>query len=63
MLVLNRKIGEQIQMPDHDISITVLAVKGKTVRLGITAPDHIHVVRSEILQQVRESDHQPLARD
>ena len=54
MLVLTRKIDEAIQIGDN-IKITVLRVKGNTVRIGIEAPKHIKVVRDE-LERVIASD-------
>ena len=46
MLVLSRKVGESIKLAD-DIEITVLAVDNTRVRLGIRAPRHISVRRSD----------------
>ena len=47
MLVLTRKLQEQISI-GQDITITVLRVKGNTVRIGIDAPNHVRVVRAEL---------------
>ena len=47
MLVLTRKLQEQIQIGDN-ITITILRVKGNSVRVGIDAPREIRVVRSEL---------------
>lgn len=47
MLVLTRKLDEAIQIGDN-IKITVLRVKGNTVRIGIEAPKHIKVIRDEL---------------
>jgi carbon storage regulator len=52
MLVLSRKIGERIMVPHIDLALTVLAVKGKTVRLGISAPTEVDVYREEVWQQL-----------
>jgi carbon storage regulator len=49
MLVLSRKIGEQIYVPQFEILLTVLAVNGQRVSLGITAPKGINIVRQELL--------------
>jgi carbon storage regulator len=49
MLVLSRKVGEQICVPQFDIVLTVLAVHGPRVSLGIEAPASIRVVRRELL--------------
>ncbi len=51
MLVLSRKPGEQIVLPDCAVEVTVLAVKGNTVRLGISAPSGIAVYREELFRQ------------
>ena len=47
MLVLTRKQNEEIQIGD-DIRLTVLRIKGNTVRLGIQAPPEVRVVRGEL---------------
>lgn len=47
MLVLTRRIGEEIVIAG-DIHVTVLAVKGRRVRLGITAPTSTQVRRQEL---------------
>jgi carbon storage regulator len=50
MLVLNRKIGEQIVIGD-DIVVTVVRVQGKQVRIGIEAPLSVSIRRQELLPQ------------
>ena len=47
MLILTRRVGEEIVI-DNDIRITVTAVRGDKVRLGITAPPSVTVDRSEV---------------
>lgn len=47
MLVLTRKIGETIQIGE-DIQLTVLRIKGNTIRIGIEAPASVRVRRGEI---------------
>jgi carbon storage regulator len=47
MLVLTRKQGEQIIIGEN-IRITVLAVEGNRVRLGLTAPDDVSILRVEL---------------
>jgi carbon storage regulator len=44
MLVLTRKAGESIAIGD-DIEITVVEVRGEQVRLGVTAPEGVPIVR------------------
>jgi carbon storage regulator CsrA len=36
MLVLTRRVGERIVVPDLDLAVTVVAIEGKAVRLGIS---------------------------
>lgn len=52
MLVLSRKIGEQIIIND-DIVVTVVSVKGNQVRLGFTAPTNVSICREELLTDSR----------
>ena len=47
MLVLTRKTHQQIQIGEN-VVITILHVKGQSVRVGIEAPRQVRVVRSEI---------------
>jgi|SoiMethySBSTD1v2_1073268.scaffolds.fasta_scaffold124702_2 carbon storage regulator len=50
MLVLSRRIGEEIVINDN-IRVTVVAVKGDRVRLGIVAPRDVAVDRSEVRER------------
>jgi carbon storage regulator len=54
MLVLSRKLGERIVVPHCELTVTVIAVDGKTVRLGISAPAEIAVYREEVWHQLPE---------
>ena len=47
MLVLSRKVGEEIIIGDN-IRVTVVAVRPNVVRLGFTAPDNVPIFRAEI---------------
>jgi carbon storage regulator len=59
MLVLTRSLGEQIQIGDR-ITVTVLRVSGKSVRIGIDAPQEYHIWRGELVY--RECSGQPSQR-
>ena len=48
MLVLTRKQSEKIRIGDN-ITITVIRMKGKSVRLGIEAPNNVSVLRGELV--------------
>ena len=47
MLVLTRNIGQEIII-DGGIRVTITAVMGDRVRIGITAPPDVRVDRAEI---------------
>jgi len=47
MLVLTRKLQQQIKI-GSEITVTILKVKGNTVRVGIDAPREVRVVRGEL---------------
>lgn len=52
MLILSRRVSESIIIAD-DVTITVLSVKGKQVRIGIDAPPEISVHREEVYKQIK----------
>jgi carbon storage regulator CsrA len=47
MLVLTRKLQQQIKIGEQ-ITVTILRVKGNTVRVGVQAPRDVRVVRGEL---------------
>ncbi|GAA1735268.1 carbon storage regulator CsrA [Microbacterium paludicola] len=51
MLVLTRRIGETVLIGD-DIEVTVLDVKGDSIRIGIQAPRTTRIQRAEIVEVV-----------
>jgi len=55
MLVLSRKINESIVI-DGRITINVLRVEGEVVKLGVTAPKEIHVLRKEVYDEIQSSN-------
>ena len=48
MLVLTRRVGEEV-CASNGITVKVVNVKGKQVRLSFTAPDHVKILRKELL--------------
>lgn len=52
MLVLTRKSGEAIKVGD-DVTVTIVEIRGNQVRLGIQAPHHVVVHRSELYDRIR----------
>jgi len=53
MLILTRRTGETLNIGD-DVEVTILAVKGNQVRLGINAPRDIPVHRAEIYARIKK---------
>lgn len=55
MLALSRKKGESLFIGD-DIEVVVVDVRGDQVRLGINAPRDRVVLRSELLEAIRNAN-------
>ena len=55
MLVLSRK-AEQSLMLGSDITLTVLAIDGDRVKLGIRAPRSVSVLRQELYDQLQQAN-------
>jgi carbon storage regulator len=68
MLVLTRKLNESVRI-DGDITVTVVKIDGKQIRLGIDAPRDVAVRREELLPLYAPADEslavfaQPLVAD
>jgi carbon storage regulator len=54
MLVLTRKLGEAIVIPDLEVTIRVVEIRGDKVRLGIEAPTELAVHRQEVWERIRQ---------
>jgi carbon storage regulator len=59
VLVLTRKLKEAIQIGD-DIEITVLAIQGDQVKLGINAPKHVEIHRKEIYLAIQNENNEAI---
>lgn len=55
MLYLTRKIGESVIINDN-IEVTVVDVRGKTIKLGFTFPSDASVLRREIYERIQEEN-------
>ncbi len=55
MLVLSRRLNEEIVLPGLNVTIRVLGVRGGRVKLGIAAPDKIRLERGELRPPAVES--------
>ncbi len=61
MLILTRRPTETLVIGDN-VTITVLAIKGGRVRIGVNAPREIIVNREEILEKTRRGHRMPHVR-
>jgi carbon storage regulator len=61
MLVLSRKLGEQVVIGDN-ITVTVVKIQSTQVRLGISAPASMPVHRQEVYELLKQ-DPSSLGRD
>lgn len=50
MLILTRNKTQEFKIGD-DITIKILSISGKQVKIGIDAPKEINIVRSELLEK------------
>jgi len=55
MLVLTRKLGENILIGDN-ISVKVVNIENNKVQLGIQAPDSIMIYRQELVEKVKKQN-------
>ena len=51
MLVLTRRAGQSLRV-GQNVEVRVVRIEGDRVVLGIAAPRHVAVVRSELVEQV-----------
>ncbi|MFC5401749.1 carbon storage regulator [Cohnella soli] len=61
MLVLARKKGQSI-IVQPGIEITVLDMEGDTVKIGVSAPREVQVMRKELLVSVQEENRQSVGK-
>jgi carbon storage regulator len=59
MLILTRRVGESL-MIGTEVTVTVVAVKGNQVRLGVSAPKDVAVHREEVYDRVQAEKAQGL---
>lgn len=52
MLVLTRKVNQAIKIGD-DIEVSILAIEGDQIKLGIDAPKSIEVHRKEVFDAIQ----------
>ena len=55
MLVLTRHESETVVLPDLEITIQIVRLQGKTVRVGIDAPRQVRILRGEVTDDRRSA--------
>ena len=57
MLILTRRLGERLVIGENgEIKVTILAIKGNQIRLGVEAPKEITVHREEIYERIKAEE-------
>jgi len=64
MLILNRKSEEEIyiETPEGRITLKVIGIDGKAVKLGIDAPKEFPIYREELYRQVNMENRESIAK-
>lgn len=55
MLYLTRKVGESVVINDN-VEVTVVEVRGKSIKLGFTFPADVVVLRREIFERIQQEN-------
>jgi carbon storage regulator len=56
VLILTRKVGESITIGDGSVTVSVMDIKGRQVRLGIDAPAEMPIHRMEVFLKIKEAN-------
>ena len=60
MLVLTRRVGEEIVIGDT-VRVTIVSMQNGRVKVGITAPQQVTVHREEVHQRIQDFNYCPAA--
>jgi carbon storage regulator len=52
MLILTRKVGEALKL-GQEITLRIIEIKGKNVRVGIEAPAELTIYREEVYEKLQ----------
>lgn len=55
MLYLTRKIGESVII-NNNIEVTVMEVRGRTVKLGFIFPEDVNILRKELHERIMQQN-------
>ncbi len=56
MLVLSRKDGQKVVV-GHNVVVTVLEIRGDSVKLGFDAPGEVPIHREEVRRRIEDERH------
>lgn len=48
MLVLSRRVGDEITLPELGVTIRLLDLRGKVAKVGVKAPRELSILRGEL---------------
>lgn len=54
MLILTRKVNEEIRI-NSDISLKIISISESQVKIGVTAPQGVQILRGELYDKVKET--------
>jgi len=55
VLVLTRRLNERIKI-GQDIEIVITEIKPDSVKIGIVAPKHVEIFRSEVYEAIEQAN-------
>ncbi len=58
MLVLTRRLNQTLTI-GTDITVSVVEIRGSQVRIGVSAPDDVSILRGEVLEKSRAARRTP----
>jgi carbon storage regulator len=63
MLVLGRRPGESVICGEGEnaLTVTILEIRGNTIRIGFDAPAHIRVNRAEVAERMHQQQEGDIA--
>ncbi|MCY9528646.1 MULTISPECIES: carbon storage regulator CsrA [Paenibacillus] len=60
MLVLTRKKGQSIVL-NNDIEIQIVSVDGEQIKIGISAPKDVVILRKELVEEIKATNQEAVA--
>ncbi len=54
MLILTRKVNEEIKI-NSDITFKIISISENQVKIGVTAPQGVQILRGELYEKVKQT--------